>query len=68
MYRKDLHYAIFFIQLLCFPFTFRYFYQHNVLEHPVSLNLTVTIYRTKEIQAEENIIKFPTGSNGNCKV
>jgi hypothetical protein len=40
-----------------------HFDQHNILEHPVSLNLTVTIYMTKEIQAEENRIKFPTESN-----
>ena len=63
MYRKAPHYAIFFIHLLWFPSTFRYFYQHSVLEHPVSLNLAVTIYMTNEIQAEENRIKFPTESN-----
>lgn len=49
---KPPHCAIFFIHLLCFPFTFRYFYQHHVLEHPVSLNLTFNIYMTKDKQTE----------------
>jgi len=52
MHRKAPHYVILFILMLRFLLTFSYFFQHHVLEHPVSLNLAVTSYTTKEIQAE----------------